>query len=259
VTGPGDQSDHVRRNREAWNAWAADFVTPGECAWASEEPYWGIWAIPEAELNVLPGDLTGVDAVELGCGTGYVSAWLLRRGARPVGVDVSREQLATARRLQDEHGLSFPLFEASAEHLPFPDASFDLAISEYGASIWADPYLWVPEAARVLRPGGRLTFLVNGSIMMLCVPDDADALPSDRLVRDYFGMHRFEWSDEPSVEFHLGYGDWIRLLRANGFEVEDLLELRPPEGATTEFDGIVGLEWARRWPSEEVWKTRKRA
>jgi SAM-dependent methyltransferase len=259
VTGPGDQSDHVRRNREAWNAWAADFVTPGERAWASEEPYWGIWAIPEAELNVLPGDLTGVDAVELGCGTGYVSAWLLRRGARPVGVDVSREQLATARRLQDEHGLSFPLFEASAEHLPFPDASFDLAISEYGASIWADPYLWVPEAARVLRPGGRLTFLVNGSIMMLCVPDDADALPSDRLVRDYFGMHRFEWSDEPSVEFHLGYGDWIRLLRANGFEVEDLLELRPPEGATTEFDGIVGLEWARRWPSEEVWKTRKRA
>ncbi len=187
-----------------------------------------------------------------------MSAWLARRGARPVGVDVSPEQLATARRLQEEHGLSFPLLEVSAEQLPFPDASFDLAISEYGASIWADPYRWVPEASRVLRVGGQLIFLVNGTIMMLCTPDDADALPSDRLVCDYFGMHRFEWPGWPSVEFHLGYGDWIRLLRANGFEVEDLLELRPAENATTDFDDIVSLEWARRWPCEEVWRARKR-
>lgn len=93
---------------------------------------------------------------------------------------------------------------------------------------------------------------------MLCVPDDADALPTDRLVRDYFGMHRCAWPDWPSVEFHLGYGDWIRLLRANGLEIEDLLELRPAEGATTAFDDIVSLEWARRWPCEEVWKARKR-
>ena len=253
-----DEPEHVRRNRAAWAEWSAEFVEPGERAWASEEPSWGIWGIPEHELHVLPDDLAGRDTLELGCGTGYVSAWLARRGARPVGVDISPEQLATARRLQEQHGLSFPLFEASAEQLPFPDASFDLAVSEYGASIWADPYLWIPEAARVLRPGGRLAFLVNGTIMMLCSPDDVDALPSDRLVRDYFGLHRFEWPDWPSVEFHIGYGDWIRLLRANGFEVEDLLELRPPEGATAVFDDIVSLEWARRWPCEEVWKARKR-
>ncbi len=250
--------EHVRRNRTAWDEWASDFVAAGERLWASVEPSWGIWGIPERELHVLPEELDGVDAVELGCGTAYVSAWLARRGARPVGVDISPEQLATARRLQEQHGLSFPLFETSAEHLPFPDASFDLAISEYGASIWADPHRWVPEAARVLRPGGRLIFLVNGTIMMLCSSDDVEELPSERLARDYFGMHRFEWENWPSVEFHLGYGDWIRLLRANGFEVEDLLELRPPEGARPVFDDIVSLEWARRWPSEEVWKARKR-
>ncbi len=252
--------DHVGRNRATWNEWAAEFVDPGERSWASVEPYWGIWAVPEADLHVLPAELEDKDTIELGCGTGYVSAWLARRGARPVGIDVSREQLATARRLQAEHGLTFPLLEGNAESLPFPDASFDLAISEYGACLWADPFRWVPEAARVLRPGGALIFLVSSVIMMLCDPDDEDEKATDRMVRDYFGMHRFEWPDWPTVEFHLGYGDWIRLLRANGFEIEDLIEVRPPEEAEAiELFDMVDLEWARRWPCEEVWKARKRA
>jgi len=256
-----EPTDHVARNRAAWNQWAADFVAPGEANWAAAEPNWGIWGIPESEAHVLPDGLAGADVVELGCGTAYVSAWLARRGARPVGIDISREQLATARRLQERHGLTFPLHEGNAERLPFADESFDLAISEYGACLWADPRLWVPEAARVLRPGGRLIFLTNGTILMLCAPDSEDELPTDRLLRDYFGMHRFEWPGEPEVEFHLGYGDWIRLLRANGFEVEDLVELRPAAGAQPVplFGGIVSLEWARRWPCEELWKARKRA
>ena len=253
----GRRLDHVIRNRAAWNDWASDFVGPGERAWAAEEPYWGIWAIPEREVRLLPEQLSGLDAVELGCGTAYVSAWLSRRGARPVGIDPSTEQLATARRLQREHGLDFPLVEGIAEELPFPDASFDLAASEYGACLWADPYRWVPEAARVLRPGGLLVFLTNGALMMCCTAeDDADELPGAALVRDYFGMCRFEWPGETDVEFHLGHAAWVRLLRDNGFMVEDLLELRPPADATTEFHEIVGLDWARRWPCEEVWKAR---
>ena len=142
--------------------------------------------------------------------------------------------------------------------MPLPDASFDLAISEYGASIWADPYRWVPEAARLLRPGGRLAFLVNGTLLMLTVPDlEADGPAGDRLLRPYFGMHRYEWPDDDSVEFHLGYGDWIRLLHANGFEIEDLIEVQPPPGATTSWN-LVTPEWAQRWPVEEIWKARKR-
>jgi len=76
-------------------------------------------------------------------------------------------------------------------------------------------------------------------------------------VRPYFGLHRLEWDEDDSVSFYLGYGDWIRLLRANDFEVEDLLELQPAEDASTTYP-FVTLEWARRWPSEEVWKARKR-
>ncbi len=253
--------DHVRRNREHWDAMATEYVAAGERAWRLPpgEETWGIWNIPESTVHLLPDDLAGKDTIELGCGTGYVSAWLARRGARPVGIDNSEQQLATARRLQEEHGIVFPLHHGNAETVPYPDASFDLVISEYGASIWADPYRWIPEAARLLRPGGELIFLINGTILMLAMVDgDTDDLPAtDRLMRPYFGLHRLEWKSDDSVNFALGYGDWIRVLRANGFEIDDLLELRPVEGATTSYP-FVTTEWARQWPSEEVWKAHKR-
>ncbi len=250
-------SDHVLRNREAWDDWAAEYAEPGHRAWDAD-PSWGIWDVPETDVEMLPDDATGLTTIELGCGTAYVSAWLARRGAHVVGIDNSSEQLRTATRLQEEFDLAFPILQANAEHLPFADESFDLAISEYGASIWADPYLWIPEAARVLRPGGRLHFLVNGTILMLCSDEDVEVPASNSMQRDYFGIRRFEWTNETAVDFHLGYGDMIRLLRATGFDIEDFIEIRAPQGATTGAT-FVTAEWAHRWPSEEVWKARKRA
>jgi SAM-dependent methyltransferase len=156
--------------------------------------------------------------------------------------------------------LEFPLIHGNAEAVPRPDASFDLAISEYGASIWCDPYAWIPEAARLLRPGGRLVFLVNAPLLMLCAPDeeDVDEPPSDRLLRPYFGMKRFEWKSEDSVEFHLPHGELIALLRDSGFEIEALMEVQPPAGSTTRYKWAE-LDWARKWPMEEVWKVRQRS
>jgi SAM-dependent methyltransferase len=250
-------SDHIQRNREAWDSLAERYAGPGRAQWEANQPSWGIYSVPEADVGMLPPSVDGLDVIELGCGTAYVSSWLARRGARPVGIDNSPAQLETARRLQAEFGVEFPLHLGNAEQTSFPDESFDLAISEYGASIWCDPYLWIPEAARILRPGGQLVFLVNGAILMLCAPDAEDEPATDRLLRDYFGMHRFEWPDDPSVEFHLGYGDMIRLLRRCGFEVEDMIEVRPRENATTSYP-YAPVEWARRWPAEEVWKALKR-
>jgi SAM-dependent methyltransferase len=251
-------TDHVTRNRAAWDALAAEYVPAAERHWATGEITWGIWGVPESQLRVLPEDLHGVDTVELGCGTAYVSAWLARRGARPVGIDNSPAQLATARRMQAEHDLHFPLHLGDAEATPFADASFDLAISEYGAAIWCDPYRWIPEAARILRPGGRLIFLGNSTLMILTAPDDENEPATERLLRPQQGMHRFEWPDDPGVEFHLSPGDWIRLLRTNGFEVEDLIEVYPPDGSTTRYP-YMSLDWAQAWPCEEVWRARKRA
>ncbi len=252
-----DLPDYAQRNRAMWDEWAAKYVASGERGWADDAPDWGIWGVPEAQVGMIPDDIAGRDAIELGCGTAYVSSWLARRGARVVGIDNSAAQLATARRLQAEHGLSFPLLHGNAGAVPYPDASFDFAISEYGACLWADPYRWVPEAARLLRPGGRLRFLVNSMLMILCTPAEDGVAASEQLLRPAFGLHRVEWPTDDGVEFHLTHGEWIRLLRQCGFEIEALLELRPPPGSTTRYP-FVTLEWARQWPCEDVWMVRKR-
>jgi SAM-dependent methyltransferase len=252
-----DWRNDAARNAALWTQTNAEYTNDSAATnWSLDEISWGIWAVDESELHVL-GDVAGLDVVELGCGTAYFSAWLAKRGARPVGVDVTPAQLETARRLMAETGIEFPLVEADAAATGLPDASADLVLSEYGASIWVDPYRWIPEAARLLRPGGRLVFLRNSTLVILCSPDEIPA--SETLQRPQFGMHRFEWP-EGGVEFHLAHGEWIDVLRANGFEIERLVEVQAPADAQTHAHyAYVTAEWAQKWPCEEIWVARKRA
>lgn len=226
--------------------------------WVAAEPFWGIWNIPQSQLAVLPDDLAGKVAVELGCGTAYVSAWLARCGAVPVAVDISVRQLRTARAMQAEFELTFPLILADAERVPLRDGCADLVISEYGAAAWCDPYRWVPEAARLLRPGGRLIFLCGATLLKLCLPDRGQA--GDRLVRDLFEVRRLAWSEHDSdgSEFFLPHGERIRLLRSCGLVVDDLIEVQAPPRASSDFADQIPLDWARRWPTEEVWIAHRR-
>ena len=249
---PVGEPSYLKQNQRVWTEWSAAYEKVGRRSWATDEVTWGIWHIPESEARLLP-DVEDRDVLELGCGTAYVSSWLQRRGGRAVGLDPTSAQLDTATRLQREFEVRFPLVQAVS--VPLADDAFDVIVSEYGASIWSDPFKWIPEASRLLRTGGELVFLVNGMLLVLCLPQE-DEVADDRLKNDYFGMHRFETTFDESVEFHLGHGDWIRLLRANGFEIEDLVELRPPADASKDYD-FVTAGWARRWPSEEVWKARK--
>jgi SAM-dependent methyltransferase len=252
-----DLPEHARVNRDAWDREAVQYVEPARRSWSAAEISWGIWDVPEADVGILP-PVAGLDVIELGCGTGYISAWMARRRARPVGLDNSPNQLATAARLQREHHLSFPLLLGSAEEVPLPDASFDFAISEYGAVLWADPERWVPEAARLLRPGGRLHVLTNHLLVVLTAPDDPDAPVVEQLLRPQFGTPRaISWEGETSVEFHLPHSDWISLFTRTGFEILELQEVQAPEGGTTSY-GWMPYEWARKWPYEETWKVRKR-
>jgi SAM-dependent methyltransferase len=164
-------------------------------------------------------------------------------------------QLATARRCQDRFGLVFPLIEANAEHVPLTSASFDLVVSEYGASVWCDPERWVAEAARVLRPGGRLVFLTNSVLATLCVPEE-EGVAQDHLLRAQRGLYRVEWLGG-GVEFHPSHGEWVRVLGANGFVVQALHELyAPADAATHRYYGIATAEWASRWPVEDLWVAR---
>jgi SAM-dependent methyltransferase len=247
--------DYVQRNVASWTQANAEYTDSSAAeAWAQEEIRWGVFGGAESDLNVL-GDVRDLDIIELGCGTAYFSAWLARRGARVVGVDPTPAQLETARRLQKSTGIEFPLVEAIAEDVPFDDASFDVALSEYGASIWADPYLWIPEAARLLRSGGRLVFLRNATIQILCMSMEGI---TDQLQRPQRGLHRLDWEDTGEVEFHLGHGDLIELLHASGFELKRVLELfASPDAETHTYYKYVTAEWARQWPAEELWVARK--
>jgi len=247
-----ESGDDLAVNRALWTTVNAEFTdSRADDAWSAKDFAWGLFSNPERELRVL-GDVADLDVVELGCGTAYVSAWLARLGARPVGVDLTPAQLDTARRCQERFGLSFPLIEANAEAVPLPDDSFDLAVSEYGACVWCDPDRWIPEAARLLRPGGRLVFLTNSVQVTLCVPEEGGHA-GIRLLRPQRGMSRTTWPGG-GVEFHPSHADWIRILGENGFMVEALNELYAPEdGQTPDYYDIATARWARNWPVEDLW------
>lgn len=252
--------EYAVRNKALWTRANKRFLAGlARQSWAQEEITWGTWDVPEESLRVLP-DVRGLDVIELGCGTGYFGAWLKQRGARRVvGVDVTPAQLATARDLDREFKLGLEFIEANAETVPLPDGSFDLAISEYGASLWCDPYLWIPEAARLLRRGGELIFLRNSTLVMLCSPDEANV--GQRLVRPQKDIHRFDWIDEdgPTTEFHIGGSEMFQLLRDTGFDVLDFRELFAAQDAIDdEHYTWVDAKWAKRWPAEEVWRAKKR-
>jgi SAM-dependent methyltransferase len=249
-------SEDAARNRELWTETNAAYTDEQAARkWSAAEITWGVWDAPETELLVF-GDVAGLDAVELGCGTAYVSAWLARRGARAVGVDITPAQLESARRCMAETGIEFPLVEADGAATGLPDECADLVHSEYGASIWVDPYRWIPEAARLLRAGGRLVFLRHSPLLNLCTPDEGAA--GEQLVRSQFGTRRLEWP-EGGVEFTLAHGDTVALLRKSGFEIERLVELQAPASAEDHayYDSVT-VAWASRWPAEEIWVARKR-
>jgi SAM-dependent methyltransferase len=249
---------YLAANVGYWSSRTAGELDLARKRWTDTEPRWGVYDIPESVAQVLPGDVTGLRVAELGCGTGYVSAWLVRAGARPVAIDPTPSQLRIAQRMQDETGLRFPLVRAAGEHVPLASASVDLVISEYGAAIWADPHLWIPEAARILRPDGELVFLGNSTLLILCAPDTENDPVPPTLQRSLRGMHRTSWPDDTTVEFHLSPGDWIRLLRRNGFEILDLIELYASEDETRS-PMAIPPSWAQRWPIEEVWRARRTA
>ena len=241
-------------NRAYWTGLAERYAESAERAWRAE-PNWGVWGIREAELRLLPA-VAGKDVLELGCGAAQWAIVLAQRGARMVGLDNSARQLEHARELMAEAGVDFPLIHSGAEEVPVADASFDVVFCDHGAMTFADPYLTVPEVARLLRRGGLFAFSQTTPFAMLCWSPENETMER-RLVGSYFGMHRFDDLGDEPVEFNLPYGEWIRLFRANGFLVEALLEIRPPEGAESTYRTVEETQWARSWPMEEIWRCRK--
>jgi SAM-dependent methyltransferase len=247
---------HARHNREMWDR-AADSYQESHGAQLDKagRTAWGVWQLPESEIQVL-GDVAGRDVLEFGCGAAQWSIELHRLGARVTGLDNSERQLDRARELMASAGVGFPLVHGSAESTSFDDASFDIVFCDHGAMTFCDPYLTVPEAARLLRPGGLLAFSMNTPIYDLCWDPEA-AEQAERLVADYWDLHVLEEPGE-AINFQLPYGEWIRLFGDTGFIVESMIELRPPADAVSSYRNEAEREWARRWPMEHIWRVRHR-
>jgi SAM-dependent methyltransferase len=223
--------EHERANRATWDGMADWYQAHHGVEISARPDAWGAWRHPESELRLLP-EVLGRDVLEVGCGAGQWSVWLAGQGARVTGLDLSAAQLGHARSAA---------------------AAFDLLLSDHGAMSWGDPDRTLPEAARVLRPGGLLVFCVTSPLFHACWDAARDA-PGDRLNRAYFGLHALD-EGNGAATFNLPYGEWIRRFRANGLAVEALVEPRPPPGSTSTF-WDKGTDWARRWPAELIWKVR---
>ncbi len=253
-------SESQRLNYTKWQISARDFRALGERNWRRREPVWGLWARSETGLDLLPHELTGKRCLDVGCGSGYILKWMADRGATAIGVEPTPNQLATAAALSQLHNTPITLVQAFGEQLPFNDESFDFAISEYGAALWADPYQWIPEVSRVLKPGSELVLYTDHMISFMT--DNGLAEPEGEwtttLQRSYFDSYRTLWSEDGSdgVEYHLPPGEWINLFRKTGFVVDALIELPAPIGATSPFT-YASVKWGCQWPAEQAWKVHK--
>jgi SAM-dependent methyltransferase len=258
MTGDPSTGDHVRRNRESWEHDSAAYQGRNAAQLNRWDVLgWGVFDIPEDEVHAL-GDVAGLDVLEYCCGACQLGIKAAMRGARVTGLDFSHAQLRQGLANMAETGVRFPVVEADGERTPFADASFDLVFCDHGVMGFADPYATVPEVARLLRADGRFVF--NGTTPFIwTVWGEGDEPAGTELKRSYFGPRRWDHQDDdgPSSDFQLPYGEWIRLFRDNGFVVEDLIELRPGPEATTTYDGYAPLEWARRFPAEQIWKVRR--
>lgn len=245
---------HVERNRAFWDADADAYQAVHGEALAHAPLAWGVWRIPESELRVL-GDVANRDVLELGCGAAQWSAALTSLGARTTGLDVSHSQLRHAQAHSAATGSVIPLAQASGEVLPFRSAAFDVVFCDHGAMSFCNPALTVPEVARVLRPGGLFAFCVTDPLVYLTW-NNGKQKQSRRLHLDHDDLGPLDFGDG-TVDWVLTPGQWITHFRASGFDVEGLLELRAPKGATTTFDAFVPYRWARRWPAEQIWQLRR--
>jgi len=110
-------------------------------------------------MDLVLAGRAALDALDVGCGTGFLSLELAKRSHRVTGIDLAPAMLDMARQKAAEAGLDIRFETGDAEQAPFPAGSFDLVISRH--VLWTLPH---PEAAiddwiRVLRPGARLVVI----------------------------------------------------------------------------------------------------
>ncbi len=224
----GHADSHVTTsaNRRWWDSAAPAYLAEHGSDLGAADFLWCPEGLRESSAGLL-GEVEGRDVLEVGCGSAPCSRWLATRGARPIGLDLSGAMLVNAAKQGRRSSISVPLVQADASALPFCSDRFDLACSAFGGLPFvADAGSVLNEVARVLRPGGSFVFSVTHPFHWV-FPDDCDPAHL-QVTGSYFDRRpylEFDAQGQPMyVEHHRTIGDWVGLLRAAGFRLDDLIE-----------------------------------
>jgi SAM-dependent methyltransferase len=213
------------RDADAYQREHGTFLGDVDFVWCPER-------LREADAGLL-GDVRGRRVLELGSGAAACSRWLSRQGADPIALDLSAGMLGQARAASDRSGVPVPLVQADALALPFPDATFDIVCTAFGAVPFvADSGAVMREVARVLRPGGTWAFSITHPMRWIFWDEPGEEGLVAR--NSYFDRRPYVEQDGAGavtyVEQHRTLGDRVRELVAAGFVLRDLVEPEWPAG-----------------------------
>jgi SAM-dependent methyltransferase len=227
-------AETVTANRRWWDADSDDYHAEHGSFLGESDFLWCPERLREADARLL-GEVAGRRVLEVGCGAAMCSRWLVTQGAKPAAFDLSAGMLRHGQIGARNSGLHVPLVQADAQHIPFVDASFDIAFTSFGAVPFvADSALLMREVARVLKPGGRWVFSTTHPTRWV-FPDDPGpgGLAATMSYFDRTPYVEFDANRVPTyVEHHRTLGDRIREINAAGFRLVDLVEPEWPEGMT---------------------------
>ncbi|GAB1690538.1 class I SAM-dependent methyltransferase [Krasilnikovia sp. M28-CT-15] len=219
-------------SRRWWDADADEYQAEHGAFLGDTDFVWCPEGLREADARLL-GDVSGRRILELGCGAAAGARWLAGQGAEVVAMDLSGGMLRHARMASARSGVRVPLLQADALALPFPDRTFDVVCTAFGAVPFvADSQRVMREVARVLRPGGSWVFSITHPMRWIFLDDPGEA--GLLAVHSYFDRRPYVEQDTDGVpgyvEQHRTLGDRVRELVAAGFLLRDLVEPEWPEG-----------------------------
>ncbi|MFC0432594.1 class I SAM-dependent methyltransferase [Kutzneria buriramensis] len=253
-------SESRRASIAWWDADADDYQAEHGAFLGDADFVWCPEGVRESEAGYL-GDVTGRSVLEIGCGAAPCSRWLTAAGAHAVGLDISAGMLRHAVAGNEATGLRPALLRASADQLPFADASFDAACSAFGGVPFvADVGAVFREVARVLRPGAPWVFSVTHPMRWI-FPDDPGPMGLT-VVQSYFDRTPYLEVDGDGnatyVEHHRTLGDYVRQLAAAGLALEDLVEPEWPGAEHPEWGQWSPLR-GRLFPGTAIFRCRRPA
>jgi ubiquinone/menaquinone biosynthesis C-methylase UbiE len=211
-----------------------------------------------AFFKMLP-DIVNLNGLDIGCGEGYNTRIAAKKGAKITAIDISKRFITSAKESETQEPLGIKYQVASATELPFPNEFFDFAIATMSFMDIADTEKALSEAFRVVKPNGFFQFSITHPCFTISdlgwVRDD-EGKRTGFIVSNYFkrsdgeieewifGAAPKEMTDKMRKfkipRFIRILSDWLNMLIAKGFLLEEFCEPYPDDEVLEKFPGEYG-------------------